>query len=228
MKRDERERRRRTRLRRARLRSAVIIISVVALLSGAIAIYRSQVFDIRDVEVLGTDHVSVESVVTRAEVPHGATLLRYPSDAIKERVTVDPWIADATITRDFPHTLRIRVEERVARAIVDTGAGALVVDGHGFVIAEHAVEETTTLPVVRDTPGLDLKVGRKSTSEVLANALAVIGGMGAELAGRVASLSARSIDETMLITADKIEILIGPATEMEKKRLIVEQILRDQ
>lgn len=227
-KRDERERRRGARIRRARVRFALVVVAVLALVTGAVAIYRSQVFDVRTVEVLGTAHSVSADVIARAAVPPGATLLRFPTDDIKERVLADPWVADATITRSFPHTLRIRLVERVARAVVDTGAGAFVVDGEGFVLAEHSLEATSTLPTLRDTPGLDLKVGRKSTSEVLANALSAFGGIGSEIGATVRAVSAPSIDETMLITADNVEIMIGQSEEMEKKRLIVEQILREQ
>ncbi len=227
-KRDERERRRFQRTRRARIRLALVAVAVVALVAGSVAVYRSQVFDVRTVEVLGATHSAPEVVIARAAVPPDATLLRFSADAIKKRVLADPWVKDATITRSFPHTLRIRLDERVALGVVDTGAGAFVVDREGFVLAEQSAEATTTLPTFRDTPGLDLKVGRKSTSEVLANALAALSGIGAEIGATVKAVNAPAIDETMLITADNVEIMIGVAEEMEKKALIVKQILREQ
>ena len=227
-KRDERERRRSERVRRARLRLALVVIALITLVAGGVAIHRSQLFDVRTIEVLGASHSTPDAVILTAAVPDDATLLRFPAAAIKERILADPWIADATITRDFPHTLRIRLTERAAQAAVDTGAGLFVVDAAGVVLGEHSLEETMTLAVIRDVPGLDLKVGRTSTSEVLGNALAVLGGIGTELGSRVRALTAPSIDETMLITTDNVEILIGEAIQMEKKRLIVEQILREQ
>ena len=147
-KRDERERRRAERVRRARLRAALVALVVVALVAGAVAIYRSQVFDVRTVEVLGATHSTPEDVIARAAVPPDATLLRFSADAIKQRVLADPWVKDATITRRFPHTLRIRLEERAALGVVDTGVGLFVVDRDGFVLAEQSVESTTTLPTI--------------------------------------------------------------------------------
>jgi len=227
-KRDERERRRAERLRRARLRLALVVGVVVVLVAGAVALYQSQVFDVRTVEVLGATHLRPEDVIAKAAVPADATLLRFPADAIKERVLADPWVKGATVTRGFPHTLRIRLEERVALGVVNTGAGLFIVDGDGFVLAEQSAEATTTLPTFRDTPGLDLRIGRKSTSEVLSNALAVLSGIGAEIGATVRAVSAPTIDETKLITADNVEIMIGEALEMPKKALIVKQILREQ
>jgi len=207
---------------------ALVVALVVAIVAGAVALYRSQVFDVSSVEVLGAAQLTPEDVIARAAVPADATLLRFPADAIKERVLADPWVKDATVTRGFPHTLRIRIEERVALGIVNTGAGLFVVDGDGFVLSEQSAEATMTLPTFRDTPGLDLKVGRKSTSEVLSNALAVLSGIGPDIGATVRAVSAPTIDETKLITADNVEIMIGEAGEIAKKALIVKQILREQ
>jgi cell division protein FtsQ len=215
-------------VRRAQIRLALIAVVVVALVVGAVAIYRSQVFDVRTVEVVGATQLRPEDVISRAAVPADATLLRFSAGAIKERVLADPWVKDATITRSFPHTLRIRIDERAALGVVNTGVGLFVVDGEGFVLAEQSAEATTTLPTFRDTPGLDLKVGRKSTSEVLANALAALNGIGTEIGVTVLAVTAPTIDETMFITADNVEIMVGEADEMPKKALIVRQILREQ
>jgi len=227
-KRDERERRRAQRVRRAQLRVALAAVVVVALIVGGVAVYRSQLFDVRTIEVLGATHLRTEDVIATAGVPSDATLLRFPAEAIKERVLADPWVKDVTVTRGFPHTLRIRLEERVALGVVDTGAGLFVVDGEGFVLAEQSAEATSTLPTFRDTPGLDLQVGRKSRSEVLANALAALAGIGAEIRTTVKAVIAPTISETMVVTADNVEIMIGEAEEMPKKALIVKQILREQ
>lgn len=227
-KRDERERRRAEQIRLMRLRVTVTAIVVVLAISGITALYRSQIFDIRTVEVLGTSTLTQEAVRARAAVPENATLFRYPEHAIRERLLADAWIADVQVTRNYPHTLRIRVTERVPVAIVDTGDTFWVVDGAGFVLGEQSLEETSTLVVVRDIPGLDLKTARQTSSEILRNALGVLTGITEDLHDKVRAVSAPSIDETTLITTDNVEVLVGEAVELPKKDLIVLKILRDQ
>lgn len=227
-KRDERERRRAAQARQMRLRVTVAAVVAVLLISGITALWRSQVFDIRAIEVLGARHLTQAGIRARAAVPDDATLLRYPEHAIRERLTADAWIEDVNITRDYPHTLRIRVTERVPAAVVDTGEKFWVVDSAGFVLGEQSLEETSTLVVVRDIPGLDLKAGRQTSSEILRNALTLLAGMSDELRGKVRAVSAPSIDETTLITTDNVEVLMGEAVDLEKKDFIVLKILREQ
>ncbi|MHB1341595.1 MAG: cell division protein FtsQ/DivIB [Coriobacteriia bacterium] len=227
-KRDERERRRSEQTRTLRLRITVVVVVAALVVSGITALYRSQLFDIRTVEVLGASRLTPDAVRTRAAVPDDATLLRYPEGAIKERLLADAWIANVQVTRNYPHTLRIRVTERVPVAIVDTGDTFWVVDGAGFVLGEQSLEETSTLVVVRDIPGLDLKSGRQTSSEILRNALLVLVGITDELHGKVRAVSAPSIDETTLITSDNVEVLLGEAIELPKKDIIVLKILREQ
>jgi cell division protein FtsQ len=206
----------------------LIAAILVGVLAGATALYRSQLFEIRTVDVIGAERLTVDAIRSRAAVPQGATLLRFPAREIKQRLLDYAWIADAQVTRDFPNTLRIRVVERKPIAVVDTGETFWVVDSSGMVLGEQSLEETTTLPTIRDIPGLDLKAGRASTSEVLRNALDVLSGISAELRQKVRAVSAPSIDETMLLTTDNIEIVIGEAIDLAKKDAIVLTVMREK
>lgn len=201
---------------------------LLGVIGGVSALYRSQLFEIRTVDVIGAERLTVDAIRSRAAVPQGATLLRFPAGAIKARLLDYAWIADAQVTRDFPNTLRIRVVERKPAAVVDTGETFWVVDSSGMVLGEQSLEETTTLPTIRDIPGLDLKAGRASTSEVLRNALDVLSGISAELRQKVRAVSAPSIDETMLLTTDNVEVVIGEAVDLAKKDAIVLTVMREK
>jgi len=225
-KRDERERRISETRRRRQIRIAIVVAVVVTIVTGTISLYRSQLFSIDEVQVIGAERLTVDTVRSRAAVPDDATLLRYPAQEIKERLLGYAWIAEAQVTRDFPHTLRIRIVERKPVALVDTGETFWAVDETGMVLGEQSLEETSTLPVVRDVPGLDLKAGRASTSEVLINALKVLSGISAELHGELRAVTAPSIDETTLLTTENVEILIGEGTELETKSLRALTIMR--
>ncbi len=226
-KRDERERRIAETRRRRRIRIALFAITVVAVVAGMTALYRSQLFSIDDVQVIGAERLTADAVRGRAEVPTDATLLRYPAKEIKERLLAYAWIAEAQVTRDFPHTLRIRIVERKPIASVDTGDTFWAVDKTGMVLGEQSLEQTSTLPIVRDIPGLDLKSGRASTSEILINALGVLSGISDELRAELRAVSAPSIDETTLLTTENVEILIGEASELETKSLRALTIMRE-
>ncbi len=225
----ERELRRRQRRRKNQLRALAAGTLIVLAILGFRALYRSSVFEIRSVEVVGIEHLSREAVIQKAALPEGATLLRFPKAAIAQRIAADPWVAEVHVTRDFPHTLRIRIVERVPFARVDTGQAAIwLVDANGMVLGEDSAEASVAVPVVRDVPGLDCKPGRRSTSEVLHNALRVLAGISPELYSQVRAVSAPSIDETALVTTSNVELMFGEAVDLAKKDAVVRRIMQEQ
>lgn len=225
-KRDDRERRIAETRRRRQIRIAIVLAVVVTFTVSTIAIYRSPLFGIDEVQIIGAERLAADTVRNLAAVPDDATLIRYSARAIEERLLAYAWIAEAQVTRDYPHTLRIRIVERKPIASVDTGETFWAVDKTGMVLGEQSLDETSTLPVVRDVPGLDLKSGRASTSEVLLNALRVLSGISEELRMKLRAVTAPTIDETTLLTTENVEILIGDASELETKSLRALTIMR--
>ncbi len=228
LKREERQRRLAEQSRRRTRRIALVSVILIAVVAGAVALYRSSLFEIRVVDVVGVERLTEDGVRAAAAVPEGATLLRFPKRAIEETLVADPWIESVQITRDFPHTLRIRVAERQPAALLDTGDAFWVIDAAGVVLGEQSIEDTATLVVIRDVPGLDPKPGRAISSEPLGNALDVLAGISAELRGKIRAVSAPSIDETTLLTTDTVEILVGEAVDLSRKDAIVTEIMREQ
>ncbi len=234
-KRSERERRLADQRRHGQIRIAVIVLSVLAVVGSMIGIYRSPLFSIKRVEVVGAESMSREEVVRLAAVPADATLIRFPGEAVTVRVARDPRVESVAVTRVFPDALRIRLVERRAVAIVDAGAKKWLIDANGFVIAERSAAATGSAPptagvtpLIREVKGLDLKAGRRTTSEPLLNAVKVLVSISADLRAQVLAVSASEIDATTLYTADKVEIVFGDAAGAVKKDAIVRKILADQ
>ncbi len=214
-------------MRARRLRTGAVLAAVVLALVGCVAIYNSPLFTIRTIEVVGAQHVPAAQVRALAAVPPDATLIRFPADAVAQRVGADPWIASVTVSRVFPSGMRIRVVERVPVAIVDAGPSMWLIDASGSVIATPSADASGTLPVITDVPGLDLKPGRRTVSEPLLNAIGVLTGISPALAATVRSVSAPTIDGTALTTADHVEIVVGEAVDLTTKDALAQRILRE-
>jgi len=229
---DERKAERDARLsaqRRSRtIRAASVVAAVAVVLAACIGLYSSSLFTIGTVEVVGVDHITAEAVRSLARVPADATLIRFPSAAVAARVASNPWVASVSVSRVFPSGMRIRVVERVPIAMVDAGASIWLIDRGGSVITSGSVDASGSVPVITDVPGLDLKPGRRTTSEPLLNAIEVLTGLSRTLAGSIKTISALTIDGTALITADRIEIVIGEAVDLQTKDALARRILNEQ
>lgn len=222
----EREQRSAGRRRTLRLRAAAVVAAVVVLVGACAWIYNSDLFRITSFEVDPSPHVSRERILSLAAVPDGATLLRFPGEEVARRVETDPWVASAAVSRVFPSGMRIRVTERVPLAVVDSGDAFMLIDAQGMVIATATAAATATVPVIRNVPELDLKQGRRTVSEPLLNALAMLTGISRELAAMVVSVNAESVDGATLVTASRVEIQIGWAGDPENPLATKDSIAR--
>jgi len=206
-----------------------MVLIVVALLVGAVAFYRSQVFSVQDIVVRGAKQLTAARVTEIAAVPERATLLRMSTDDIEDRLRKDPWIESAKVDRDFPDTLVISIGERTPVAVVDGGGAELwLIDREGFWLGLRSAEQTGSDLVIRDVEELDATAGRRTANEALRNALAMIGGISTELRQITRVISAPTIDKTALITQSDVEIFFGSADDIEQKDRIVRQILSDE
>lgn len=226
--REQRERRLKQQNLKTRLKVAAYFSVAVLVVIGAIALYRAPVFTVSRVDVVGNAHLTAQEVRDLAALPVAATLLRFPAEEMKKRLEANAWITSATVSRDFPDAVRIRVQERVPAALVDVGNGFWVVDEAGWAVAPQSADVTTTLVVIRDVPDFEPVAGKRSSSLPLRNALSVWAGLSDELKARSRLLSAPSVDKTAIVTADDIEIFIGSAEDMEKKDLVIRGILAEQ
>jgi cell division protein FtsQ len=224
--RDERDRRRRQ-IDRRRSAIAVGLVVVVLLAAwGLVKLWNAPLFAVKSVKVNGTVHLKPDDVIALAAVPPDATLLRLPSAQILGRVDASPWVAQARLVRKFPDTLEIDVVERTPVAIVDAGpAGQWLVSSDRHWIIAKGSEPTGTLMPVRDVPGLKPLPGQPVNSAELTNALGVLAGLSDQLRAQGKYVSAQTVEKTMLVLKNDVQVFFGPAEDMSRKDLIARAIL---
>jgi cell division protein FtsQ len=119
----------------------VLAIAAAGLIfAGYRAAASASFFQVRTVEVRGTARASSEQVqkVVRREVgAHG--VWRADLTALSARLEHLPWVRTAVVTRLLPDGIRVRITERVPRAVVRTAAGHLTwVDEDAVTLSEIA------------------------------------------------------------------------------------------
>lgn len=226
-KRDDRDRRRRHIAQQRALLGLGLLLLVSAVAWGLWALWQAPLFRIQTISVEGESHLSASEVVHLAAVPPDATLLRLPAQQILSGVRSSPWISDARLKRVFPHTLVLEVTERVPVALVDTGTqGIWLVARDRHWITERGTEPTGSLLLVKDVPSPQPLAGKRIGSSDLNNAITIVAALSQELRSQTKFVSAPSIEKTMLVLKDSVQVFIGPAEEIAKKDLIARTILK--
>lgn len=91
------------------------------------------------VEVEGYERASEVSIRHLADIREGERLLSLELDHVVASVKQHPWVAEVSIERDFPDTVRVRVEEhKPALLLADRGLYFVSEQGEVFVRARGA------------------------------------------------------------------------------------------
>jgi cell division protein FtsQ len=111
---------------RGRRRPALIAVGSVVLLIGGVAASRSSVFDVRRIEVTGTDHLHRPQIVRIAGVSNATNALWLDEGVVERRLEAEPWIADADVRVTLPLTVEIAVHERSPVAVAQGAVTSLM------------------------------------------------------------------------------------------------------
>ena len=177
---------------------AVLIILVLGV--GAYAATKSSFFSIKDIEVIGTGiRVSETEVLQAAGIKENSSMVGLNVEEIDERVTAIPWVAQVDVNRNWPDSVRITLEERIASVIAIIPSGERFLLDRSGVVLEETYESGLELPIIRiDSVGVLgeritgisplLRAAEEVTPDLQAWILALAptgGGVRAELVGGV-------------------------------------------
>ena len=114
------------------------IAAGVLIFTGYRAAASASFFQVRRVEVRGTSRASsaeIQAIVRRQAGQKG--LWQADLSAISAQLERLPWVRTAVVTRVLPDGVRVRITERVQRAVVRTSAGRFVwVDDDAVLLGE--------------------------------------------------------------------------------------------
>ncbi len=209
---------------RRRLRVALVVMGVVGLVVAGWFALHSRWFSARVVTVVGAVHTPVGQIVAAAGLSDHPPLIDVGAAATAgvERL---PWVAHATVTREWPDGVRITVEERTGVADVrevPATAGWALVDRTGRVLALQARPQAG-LPRVAGTeppgpPG--------STAASLRAALLVVTSVPKAFARQVASVTEDRADDVTLHLRSALTVYLGSTDQLSEKYEDVAAILK--
>ena len=114
------------------------------------ALLHAQMFQIAGVDVKGAKQLSEADLKEIAGVFTGQNIFKVDLETPVRRARANPWVKDVRIYRRLPNRISMVVTERVAFALLDTGAGRYLMDSDGVVIERVAKDDASAwqLPVV--------------------------------------------------------------------------------
>jgi cell division protein FtsQ len=117
---------------------------------------QSEHFQTHQIFVEGGQRLSSRAIAAQAGVRPGINVLSVNLTAARKRLLAHPWIAEAEVQREIPSTLRIRIREHEAAAVVDIGRRFLL-NLQGELFKEWEPSDPAGLPSVSGLALSDVK-----------------------------------------------------------------------
>ncbi|SCL16022.1 cell division protein FtsQ [Micromonospora nigra] len=212
------------RARQRRMRAALpwAVAGGLLAVAGLVAwtLLGTGLFGVREVRVEGAELVTRVQVRDAAGVPDGAPLARIDLAETARRVGALAPVERASVTREWPDTLVVRVTERTAVAAVPRGERFVLVDAAG-VAFRTVPQRPAALPVLRVAAPGPQDPGTLAGLEVL-------GALTPQLRGELVDVTVESLARISVRLRDDRTVFWGDATRgAEKARVATALLGRD-
>ncbi len=211
------------------IKHGALIIGIAATVGGFIigAVSYSAAIDLFALErfvVSGTALVDEEEVVALTGVEPGASMFSLPLDSLQQRVEGNPFIQVATASRQFPRTLRIRVQEREPLAYLNAGT-LYCIDPTGYVMPLPAAGLHLGIPILSGMTATDsLRAGAPAYHAQIESMVEILTDIRSTYPGlypQISELVHTEDDDYVLFTAEgATRILLGRQEFTRKIRLL--------
>ena len=124
------------------------------ILIASLAIYalysfsQSEFFALKAIDVHGQQHLAPDQVIVESGLNPGTNIFSINIGLAKKQLLADPWIASANIELKPPNRIEIDISERQPSALLMDGVQWLVLDQHGFCIADADALHIPDLPII--------------------------------------------------------------------------------
>jgi cell division protein FtsQ len=185
-------------------------VALLALVAVIWLLFAGPLLAVRSLQVDGLRTLPAEQVREAAGIESGTPLLRVDVDAAEARVAALPQIASVEVTRGWPGSIVITVEERVPVALVGPPGERSLIDADGVLF-----DLVTGAPPAGVVP-LDVADARPDDPTTLA-ALAAVSALPVDIREGVAGAAATGPEDISLTLNDGTLVIWGDATESAAK-----------
>jgi hypothetical protein len=182
---------------------AVVVVTLFALWAGYAKTMASERLRVGRLEVRGMQFLSEGEVKELLGPALGENILSLDIEALKARLRSSPWVADATVARTLPDTLRVEIQERVPLALAEVERLYLMDKDGGLIDLYGPRTASFDLPIVRGLIGVDEEARRQRAQR----AGALLDDLGA-LAGEVSEVFVLSSGDLRVVLRGEGEVLL--------------------
>lgn len=209
-----------------RLRVVLYVLVPILVVVIAVAILNSPLFGVRTVTVQGAKYVSPEVLAQATAQVKGKSIIFGDLHAAELTLRADPWVRDATVSKHFPSTAVIDIDERQPVAwFLGSDNQSRVLDVEGYVIA---VQEGQPTQYMQITGVGDALLAGARANEVYTAAAQLSASLPTEIQKTVLNVGVVNNSEMLMTLRTGTVVTFGQPSDLRAKLVSLVLILRRQ
>lgn len=204
-------------IRRTRRRVLIAVSAVCLLVIFVIVGVFTPLMAVRDVQVEGSQSINVDDVTAALQKFEGTPLALVDENEVLRSLESFPLIQRFAVERIPPHTLLVRIEERVPAIALESDGVFRQYDAAGVLVAETA-ERPEGVPLGEGSL-------RTTSSPAFQAASRIVRDVPADLRSQMVSVKATSNQDVTFMLSNGIEVFWGSADETKRKALVLQTML---
>jgi cell division protein FtsQ len=166
-------------------------------------------------------------VLAAAAIDAGTPLARVDLEAAAVRVEKLAWVDDARAERDWPHAVRLVVDERVPVAVLAEAGDYRALDGEG-VVFDGFEEPPAGLPLVQgdELERATESGGSGAREDALRGVASVVEALDQSVAAEVDHLEVASLDAIVLVLSSGQQVEWGSAEDSALKSDVLRALMQ--
>jgi cell division protein FtsQ len=196
---------------------AVAAVGVVVVALAAWAFTYTPVFRADHIRVLGAETLQPDAVRTLAGIDGSTNVVHLDTEAVVARLLADPWIASASVQRDLPSTLVLRIVERHPVARITAMGATTILASDGSVLPTRGAPPD--LPEMHAALGAPDDAQRRAAADLLSALDPVV-------TQRVRNITVGQDEVVTLTLRDGVTVDAGVPGEEQAKANALRGVLR--
>ena len=221
------KRRRRQRRSLGRLLRGLVFLVVSATVLGFFVYV--PFLTLNEIKLVGAKYLTEADIMKVGNIYIGEPIFELETDVVQSRLSKDLRIEEVSVRRHLPHTLEVKLKERIPLATVVCDYGYLDLDRNGKIIDSYKTLKTMQIPMITGAAVRDLYIGDEIDDEVIKKILDFLQRLNEDTLNRLSEIAIVEADYIVLYSATErpVQIRIGKLERLDEKAHLTEDFLRD-
>ena len=202
------------------------------IIGGIIFALLSPIFNIKEISVSGNAQISSQTIISLSSLTIDQNIFNFRTSEIVDNIKENAYIDSVKVSRKFPDTVDIEVEERVTTFMLVYGNAYVYINNQGYIL--EITSEKGDYPILTGfkTPTNQLVAGNRLTEEDLEKLNDVLKIMEATSSGesKIENLITEinisdSSNYILTLSKEKKQVYLGDVTDLSTKILWLNQFI---